>query len=220
MRRITTAGQSFTDRRDGGRKLAEILAGRQWVRPVVLGLARGGVPVAAEVARRLGAPLGVVVARKIGAPGRPEFGVGAVTAHGPANYDPASVRALGISPEELDTASERERAEALRRLDLYQRGRPPQRIEDRDVIVVDDGLATGVTATAAIRALRQEGPRTLVFAAPVCATQAATALRREADEVICAWRPERFHAVGEWYADFAQTTDDEVIDLLDEGGGQ
>lgn len=220
MRRMTTTGRTFTDRGEGGSRLAEILAERQWVRPAVLGLARGGVPVAARVARRLHAPLGVVVARKIGAPGRPEFGVGAVTAHGPANYDAASVRALGITPEELDAASERERAEALRRLHLYQRGRQPLLVEGRDVIVVDDGLATGVTATAAIRALRQEGPRTLSFAAPVCARQAAVALRQEADDVICAWQPRRFRAVGEWYADFAQTTDDEVIDLLDEGGGR
>ncbi|EHR51592.1 putative phosphoribosyltransferase [Saccharomonospora marina XMU15] len=217
MRRTTKVERTFTNRREAGVRLARTLAERRWVRPVVLGLARGGVPVAAEVARLLDAPLGVVVARKIGAPGRPEFGVGAVTAHGPANYDAAGVRALGISADELDAVSERERAEAQRRARLYQRGRQPQPVEGRDVIVVDDGLATGVTATAALRAIRQEGPRTLVLAAPVCAAQAAAALRAEADEVVCAWLPERFHAVGEWYSDFSQTTDDEVIRLLDEG---
>ncbi|MFC4002358.1 phosphoribosyltransferase [Prauserella oleivorans] len=214
MRETPTTTCPFTDRRDGGRRLAELLRDREWVEPVVLGLARGGVPVAAEVAEALDAPLGVAVARKIGAPGHPEFGIGAVTAYGPAIYDEQSVRMLGLGREELEQACEEQRAEALRRVETYQRGLEPERVEGRDLIVVDDGLATGVTATAALRALRQESPRRLILAAPVCAAQAVAGLRAEADAVVCACEPADFRAVGQWYDDFAQVTDDEVIDLL------
>lgn len=208
-------GRVYADREAGGRALAEVLREYDWVEPVVLGLARGGVPVAAEVAGELGAPLGVAVARKIGAPGRPEFGIGAVTAHGPVVVDEQSVRMLGMTPSDLDEAAAREREEVRRRLDVYQRGRDPERLEGRDVLVVDDGLATGVTATASLRELRSEGPRRLVFAAPVCAPQAASALHADADEVICVSEPPFFQAVGQWYGDFSQTSDDEVVALLD-----
>ncbi|RBM16717.1 phosphoribosyltransferase [Prauserella sp. PE36] len=217
MRQPATTSQTYTDRRDAGRRLAGLLSERDWVEPVVLGLARGGVPVAAEVAAELDAPLGVAVARKIGAPEHPEFGIGAVTAHGPATFDDRSVRALGLGPGDLEEACERERAEAQRRVDLYLQGREPERAEGRDVLLIDDGLATGVTATAALRALRADGPRRLILATPVCAAEAAEGLRAEADEVVCALRPEGFRAVGQWYDDFGQTTDDEVLDLLAKG---
>jgi putative phosphoribosyl transferase len=206
--------QTFADRADGGHQLAERLRREQWTDPVVLGLARGGVPVAAEVARELGAALDVVVSRKIGAPGRPEFGVGAVTAEGPPYYDQRTLPRLRLVPQDLEQACERERQEARRRVRQYQNGRIPVQTRDRDVLVVDDGLATGVTAIAALRAVRQGKPRRLVFAAPVCAGDSVGTLRDEADEVICVVVPDRFGAVSLWYDHFGQTSDDEVIALL------
>lgn len=204
----------FADRTDGGRWLAAELARRTWVDPLVLGLARGGVPVAAVVARRLGAELDVAVARKIGAPGRREYGVGAVTPDGPAIYDEASLRALHLTADRLARTEKRERAEARRRLERYRAGRAPVVWAGRDVLLVDDGLATGVTATAALRELRAGDPRTVVFAAPVGAPGAAKALLHEADDVVCVTEPPGFRAVGQWYADFGQTRDEDVLALL------
>ena len=208
------AARVFADRADGGRCLAEELRRRAWTDPLVLGLARGGVPVAAVVARRLGAALDVAVARKIGAPRRREYGVGAVTADGPAIYDEAALHALELTAARMARTEARERAEARRRLGRYRAGRAPVVLTGRDVILVDDGLATGVTATAALRDVRAARPRTLVFATPVAAPGAADRVRREADEVVCVAEPPGFRAVGQWYADFHQTSDDDVLDLL------
>lgn len=218
-RDMTTLTQIFADRTDAGRQLADRLRGGQWTDPVVLGLARGGVPVAAEVARELGAPLDVAVSRKIGAPGRPEFGVGAVTAEGPPFFDQRTLSMLGLQPQDLERTCERERQEARRRVRRYQNGRGPVRTRDRDVLLVDDGLATGVTATAALRAVRQGQPRRLVFAAPVCAPDSAAALREETDEVICVAEPAKLGAVSLWYDHFGQTSDEEVIELLRAAAG-
>jgi putative phosphoribosyl transferase len=204
----------FADREDGGRRLAAELRRRTWADPVVLGLARGGVPVAAVVARRLGAELDVAVARKIGAPGHREYGVGAVTPDGPAIYDDAGLRALRLTAARMARAETRERAEARRRLERYRAGRAPAGLTGRDVLLVDDGLATGVTATAALRDSREARPRTLVFAAPVAAPGAVTRLLAEADDVVCVAEPPDFRAVGQWYADFRQLGDDDVLDLL------
>ncbi|MDQ7807948.1 phosphoribosyltransferase family protein [Amycolatopsis sp. A133] len=204
----------FADREDGGRRLAGELGRRSWTDPLVLGLARGGVPVAAVVARRLGADLDVAVARKIGAPGRREYGVGAVTPDGPAIYDQAALRALKLTAARMARAETRERAEARRRLERYRAGREPVVLTGRDVLLVDDGLATGVTATAALRDVRAAHPRTLVFAAPVAAPGAAARVRLEADDVVCVSEPPGFRAVGQWYADFRQMGDDDVLDLL------
>jgi predicted phosphoribosyltransferase len=170
--------------------------------------------VAAVVARRLGAELDVAVARKIGAPGRREYGVGAVTADGPAIYDEAILRALKLTAARMARAESRERAEARRRLERYRAGRAPVRLTGRDVLLVDDGLATGVTATAALRDVRAAGPRTVVFAAPVAAPGAAARVREEADDVVCVAEPPGFRAVGQWYADFRQTGDEDVLRLL------
>lgn len=214
MTRTTSRGPVFADRREAGRDLAEVLLHRQWSQPLVLGLARGGVPVAAEIAHRLGAALDVVVARKIGAPGRPELGVGAVTADGPATYDDLLLAKLGLTRQQLFDICEREQAEARRRESVYHADRSPDSRAGRDVILVDDGLATGATATAALRALREQQPATLTLAVPVCSAQAAAAVHDEADEVICLSQPHDFQAVGQWYGDFSQTTDEEVLAAL------
>lgn len=171
--------------------------------------------MAHAVAEELGAPLDVAVARKIGAPGRPEFGVGAVTATGDATYDMGSLRALGLRTVDVAETRDAEQAEARRRERVYLRGHDPQPREGRDVILVDDGLATGVTARAAARAIRQDHPRHLVFATPVGALEAAAALKGDVDEVVCLLMPDHLRAIGEWYADFGQTTDEEVIELLE-----
>ena len=204
----------FADRRGAGRRLADRIGRLDWSDPVVLGLARGGVPVAAAVADALGAPLRVVVARKIGAPGNPELGVGAVTPDGPPYYDERVLHALGLRPRDLGPACEQERAEARRRVSRYHGGYDAAMLRGRDVLVVDDGLATGVTAHAALRAVREAAPRRLVFAAPVCAPDSAATLRDTADGVICVAAPDGFRAVGQWYEDFAQTTYDEVVSII------
>ena len=207
----------YADRTAAGEALAELTAAHAWHRPVVVGVARGGVPVALPIARRLGAPLDVVVARKIGAPGRPEFGVGAVCASGPPYFDQGVLASLGLAPDDLAATVETERAEAVRREQRYRAGRVP--VADRDVILVDDGLATGVTAIAAVQRLRTRQPRRLAFAAPVGAPMSVQRLAAEVDVVICAQSPARFAAVGEWYANFRQTTDDEVVAALDAAAG-
>ncbi|HEU4422668.1 MAG TPA: phosphoribosyltransferase family protein [Pilimelia sp.] len=204
----------FANRDDAGRALAAKVVARLGdlasQRPAVLALPRGGVPVARHVADALDADLDVVVARKIGLPWQPELGIGAVTADGPARFDHDLLRRLGLDPRALAPVVERERAEARRRLQRYRGDRPPPPITGRPVIVVDDGLATGVTARAALRDLRTHRPAWLVFAAPVCARSSAAALTAEADDLISVQQPADFHAVGAWYDDFAQLTDDDV----------
>ncbi|WP_158842253.1 phosphoribosyltransferase [Saccharothrix deserti] len=205
-------GVRFKDRSDAGRVLARELAGETWTDPLVLGLARGGVPVAFEVASALGGELGVAVARKIGAPGHPEFGIGAVTAEGDPIFDEHALRTLGLTPADLARTCEAEQREARRRLELY--GNDVMRLEGRDVLVVDDGLATGVTARAALREARGHDPRRLVLAVPVGAADSVAALRADADMVVCPLPRIDFRAVSRFYEYFDQTTDDQVIELL------
>lgn len=208
----------FRDRREAGKILAEKLSRLQdegrLPDPVVLALPRGGLPVADEIARELGAPLDVVVARKIGAPFQPELGVGAVAGDAPPVYDPVILRQLGLSEHDLAQTVEREKAELKRREQAYRKGRGPLELEGRSAVLVDDGIATGSTARAALRALRQAGPVRTVLAAPVCSKEAMEQLAGEADEIVCAYVPPAFGAVGFWYASFPQLSDDEVLDIL------
>jgi predicted phosphoribosyltransferase len=205
----------FRDRREAGRRLAEGLAsyaGRPDV--VVLALPRGGVPVAYEVARALGAPLDVFVVRKLGLPDHDELAMGAVATGGVQVLNDQLVRALGIPWPVIEAVAARERAELARRERLYRGERRPPDVRGRTVILVDDGLATGATMQAAVRALRQQGPARIVVAVPTAAPETCEALKAQVDDVVCAVTPEPFYSVGLWYQDFEQTSDDEVRDLL------
>jgi predicted phosphoribosyltransferase len=208
----------FHDRVHAGRELAERLRIRQeagtLTHPVVLALPRGGVTVAREVAEALDAPLDVLVVRKIGAPSQEELSVGALAGDDPPLFDEQTLEQLGLRPSALDDVVERERAELRRREERYRQGRPEPELRDRTVILVDDGLATGATARAALRWLRARSPERVVVAVPVCSPQAADVLRGEADEVLCLQRPADFLAVAEWYEDFEQLTDDDVLAAL------
>jgi putative phosphoribosyl transferase len=211
------------DRRTAGRLLARKLKGLCSERTVVLALPRGGVPVASEIAKASGATLDVIVTRKIGFPRQPELGVGAI-AEGMREpvYDDQMLARLGLTPAELAPVVAAERAELARRVRVYRPGRPPPDIVGRPVIVVDDGLATGVTARAALRSLRagtfgSGAPGGLLLAVPVAPATAAEALGADADRVVTLISPRRFASVGEWYESFPQLTDADVLELLGPG---
>jgi putative phosphoribosyl transferase len=206
----------YHDRIHAGRVLAERLDAYKGKSVLVLGIPRGGVPVAAEVARRLGADLDVVVARKLGAPGQPELAIGAVTANGGEFLNEDILRAVGASPGYLETARKEQMAEARRREARFRGDRPVERVQDRVVILVDDGLATGATMRAAIRSVRKHRPARLIVAVPVGSEEAYAALQEEADEVVCASVPQRFVAVGYFYQSFEPTEDAEVESILRE----
>jgi predicted phosphoribosyltransferase len=205
----------FRDRREAGRELARILAGYAG-RPdvTVLALPRGGVPVAYEVARALGAPLDVFLVRKLGVPGREELAMGAIASGGVRIINDEVVDALRIDPDTIDRAAAAEAAELSRRERAYRGDRPPLGVAGRVVLLIDDGLATGSSMRAAVQALRRLGPAEVVVAVPVAAASTCESFRGIVDRVVCARTPEPFHAVGLWYGDFSQTTDDEVSDLL------
>lgn len=205
----------FKDREDAGRRLAVRLARYGDEAPVILALPRGGVPVAYEISRSLNAPLDVFIARKLGAPGQPELGIGAVAQGGTRVLNERIVQQLGIPDDYLERIAAKEEEEVKRRLRLLRGDRPEPDVRGRTVILVDDGLATGVTARAAIRALREREPRRLVLAVPVCAAQTAEVIRPEVEDLVSLETPSDLYAIGYWYEDFEQVSDEEVVELLE-----
>jgi putative phosphoribosyl transferase len=207
--------QAFPNRSEAGRFLAEKLAqyaNRDDV--IVLGLPRGGVPVAYEVAKQLGAPLDVFVVRKLGVPGFEELAVGAIASGGVRVLNEDVARALPSAHEIIESVTAKETAELERREQIYRDGRPAPELRDRIVILIDDGLATGATMRAAVKALRQRGAGKIVVAVPVGPPDTCREFEDAADEVVCGIAPEFFQAVGQYYEDFSQTSDEEVRELL------
>jgi putative phosphoribosyl transferase len=209
----------FQDRRDAGRRLADALEPLRAERPVVLGLPRGGVPVAAEVARALGAPLDVILVRKLGVPRQPELAMGAIGEDGVRVLNAEVVRGVAISSQVIVEVEARERAELASRAERYRSGRSRVDLTGRTVVIVDDGIATGSTARAAIAVARAHGASKVVVAAPVGPPRVGRELADEADQVVCLESPPRFVAVGQFYEDFSQTTDAEVVAQLDRLAG-
>jgi predicted phosphoribosyltransferase len=207
----------FRDRRDAGRRLAAELMDLAQEQPVVVALPRGGVPVAAEVARALGAPLEIFGVLKVGAPGNPELAVGAIAEDGSGVLDPRSAGRLGMTQAMLDEALERDAKELRRRVERYRGGRAPVAVGGRTVIVVDDGLATGLTVLAAVRALRRRDPARIVVAVPVGSDESVSMLAEEVDRVVCLMTPDPLLGVGRWYWNFAPVSDDQVIEALAAG---
>jgi predicted phosphoribosyltransferase len=206
----------FQNRADAGRQLAAGLAEYAHLPNVlVLALPRGGVPVGFEVAEVLGAPLDVFLVRKLGVPGHEELAMGAIATGGVRVLNDEVVSGLGIPDDVIETVAAREEQELQRRERLYRGDRPAPEVAGHIVILVDDGLATGSTMRAAVAALRRQRPTCIIVAVPVGAEQTCAELAAEADQVVCAHTPEPFYAVGLWYADFSQTTDVEVRELLD-----
>lgn len=204
----------FLDRHDAGRKLAQALTHLQGEEPLVLGLPRGGVPVAYEVALALHAPLDVFIVRKLGLPGHEELAMGAIASGGVRVLNDEVVEAYDVPPGIIEQVTRRELATLARYEQDYRSDLPAPEVKGRTVILIDDGLATGSTMRAAVAALRQMEPARLVAAVPVAAQATCRDLARQVDELVCLLTPESFYAVGSWYKDFSQTTDEEVRSLL------
>jgi len=211
---VRVAAGVFADRADAGRRLALLLEPLRDGAPVVVGMARGGVAVAAEVAAVLGAPLDVVVVRKLGCPGQPELGLGALGEEGVRIVNERLVQRLGVTDEVIDEVAGRETVELERRRARYRAGRPPTPVAGRPVVVVDDGLATGFTARAAVEVMRRRRAGRVVVAVPVGSPGAVASLEAVADEVVCVETAGEFFGISEWYRDFHQVSDDEVARLL------
>jgi putative phosphoribosyl transferase len=209
--------RGFADREDAGERLAAALSSLSLDPPVVvLAIPRGGLEIGAEVARKLDAPLDVVIPRKVGAPGNPELGLGAV-AEGVRVLDERLIRALDVSPGYLEQEIARQENEISRRTSAYRGDLPATSIHGTTAVVVDDGVATGGTATAALRWARRAGAKSVVFAVPVAPVDAARRLETEADRVVVLLTPQRFFAVGQWYGSFPQVSDERVVELLRAG---
>lgn len=205
----------FSDRREAGRKLGEALGKRPGA--LVLGIPRGGVVVAAEVAEQTGGTLDVVIPRKLGAPINPELGIGAVASDRTTVLDERLVRTLGVTDDYIAAEVSRQLDEIRRREKIYRAGRPPLEVAGKDVIVVDDGIATGGTAEVALRSLKSQGARSVTLAVPVAPVESVARLGELADDVVVLATPEPFAAVGQWYAQFNQVSDDEVLAALRNG---
>jgi putative phosphoribosyl transferase len=205
----------FQDRVEAGQLLARELA---WLKGqtgvIVLGVPRGGVVVASEVAKALHAPLDVYITRKLGAPHNPELAIGALSSGGSAFLDQDMIRSLSVPDEFVQSEIARQRKEIARRVIAYRGGRPEPDLHDKTVVLVDDGVATGATVAASLRAIRQRQPKQLILAVPVGAADSIASLQKEADRVVCLYSPQVFWAVGSFYHDFGQTSDEEVIQLL------
>jgi putative phosphoribosyl transferase len=204
----------FRDRREAGRRLAERLSGLRASSPLVLGLPRGGVPPAFEVAKALRAPLDILVVRKLGVPFQPELGMGAVGEGGVRVLNADVLRQAGVTETQLAQVEARERAEVEERARRLRGGRPATPLQGRTVVIVDDGLATGGTARAAVRVVRERGAARVILAVPVAPPETVATLRRDADEVVAVETPEPFFAIGGWYSDFSPTSDQEVVELV------
>ena len=205
----------FANREEAGRQLAAVLAAYAHTRPLIVALPRGGVPVGHPIARALGAPLEVWIARKIGVPWQPEYGIGAVAEGGYVYIDGAAVQQMHLSRRRLAEVVHQEEQEVAARVARFRRGRPRPDLIGRTVILVDDGIATGGTALATIRALRAQAPKAIVLATPVAAAKTLKTLAREVDAVVCLREVDDLGSVGLWYDDFHQLEDDEVLRLLD-----
>jgi putative phosphoribosyl transferase len=213
--------KQFHNRLEAGRRLADQLGTLgPWTRPVVLGLPRGGIPIAYEVALALDAPLDVFVVRKLGVPGHAELAMGAIATGGIRVLNEDVVTQLGLSAADIEAVAAREQRELDRRERAYRGDRPPTELRERSIIVCDDGLATGATMRAAVEAVRQQSPANITVAVPVAASIACADLRASADEVVCLYTPEPFAAVGYWYEQFGETSDDEVRTLLTTAAGR
>ncbi len=206
----------FADRADAGRRLAALLEHVRGDQPIVLGIPRGGVPVGAEIAPALRAPLDVLVVRKLGVPGSPEFGFGAIGEGGVRVLDADVVGRLGLEPAAIERVTDRERAELERRVALYRPGRPTLDLTRRTAVIVDDGVAMGGTMLAAIGVARALGAERVLVAVGVAPRDCVARLRAAADEVAVALSPQAFSSVGQWYRDFSQVSDDEVVSVLRE----
>ena len=204
----------FNDRVEAGKRLASALADFAGKNAIVLAIPRGGVVVGYEIAKALNLPLDVIIPRKIGAPDNPELAIGAMTEDGTIILDNSLVAYLGVPREYIEEESKRQRSEIERRLKFYRRNEPYPNLQGRDVIIVDDGIATGSTMKAALASVKNRGAKTVTIAVPVGPPSTIKELKKQADRVICPYTPEYFQAIGQFFNDFSQTTDEEVIHLL------
>ncbi len=204
----------FEDRQDAGKKLAEKIGLLPLKNPIVFGLPRGGVVVAKEVAKKLNSSLDVVISRKIGAPRQPELAIGAVAEGEVLVLDNTIIKRLGVSKSELKFMVEKEKEEVKKRIQLFREGKLLKNLRGKTVLIVDDGLATGMTALAAIKTVKKLHPFKIIFATPICALSPVEEVAREVERVICLEKSDTFMAIGQWYEDFNQVSDEEVLSLL------